>query len=47
MTRPNIGKPIKAVYIGFDEKDPRWLGAWWAGFPIIATLLLFFAGYHI
>ena len=23
--------------------DPKWLGAWWMGFPIIATLLLLFS----
>jgi len=29
--------------VDYDEKDPRWVGAWWIGFPIIATLLLFFS----
>jgi len=28
---------------GLDEKDPRWLGAWWIGFPLLATLLLLFS----
>lgn len=26
--------------VDIDTKDPRWIGAWWIGFPIIATLLL-------
>eukprot|EP00092_Neocalanus_flemingeri_P037475 GFUD01040807.1.p1 GENE.GFUD01040807.1~~GFUD01040807.1.p1 ORF type:complete len:723 (+),score=131.38 GFUD01040807.1:150-2318(+) len=28
---------------GIEEGDPRWIGAWWIGFPIIATLLLIFS----
>jgi len=28
---------------GLDEGDPRWIGAWWIGFPIIATLLIIFS----
>jgi len=26
--------------VDFDEDDPRWLGAWWLGFPVIAGFLL-------
>ena len=26
--------------VDFDEDDPRWIGAWWLGFPVIAALLL-------
>jgi len=28
---------------GLEEGDPGWIGAWWLGFPIIATLLLVFS----
>jgi len=29
--------------VDFNEKDPRWVGAWWIGFPVIALLLLLFS----
>lgn len=28
---------------GFDNNDPRWIGAWWIGFVVLAILLLFFS----
>ena len=31
------------VEVDFNEKDPRWIGAWWFGYPIIGSLILFFA----
>ena len=32
-----------SVQVDFNEKDPRWVGAWWIGFPVIAALLLLFS----
>ena len=32
-----------STQVDFNEKDPRWVGAWWIGFPIIAALLLLFS----
>ena len=29
--------------VDYGERDPRWIGAWWIGFPVIGTLLLLFA----
>ena len=29
--------------VDLNEKDPRWVGAWWIGFPVIAALLLLFS----
>ena len=26
--------------VDYGERDPRWIGAWWIGFPVIGTLLL-------
>jgi sodium-independent organic anion transporter len=43
-----MGAALLKVYVnpnvdpGFDEDDPRWIGAWWIGFIIIALLTLFF-----
>ena len=37
---------VMNISLGLDEKDPRWLGAWWIGFPLLATLLLLFSGRH-
>ena len=31
------------VDVDFGEKDPRWIGAWWFGYPIIGGLILLFA----
>ena len=31
------------VEVDFNEKDPRWIGAWWFGYPIIGGLILVFA----
>ncbi len=28
--------------IDFEEGDPRWIGAWWLGYPMIGVVLLFF-----
>ncbi|KAG1650301.1 Solute carrier organic anion transporter family member 4C1 [Nymphon striatum] len=39
----NIDKvktPIYFVDPGIDKTDPRWIGAWWIGFNVIALLLL-------
>ena len=33
----------RSTQVDFNEKDPRWVGAWWIGFPIIAALLLLFS----
>ena len=34
---------FSSVQVDFNEKDPRWVGAWWIGFPVIAALLLLFS----
>jgi len=53
LVGPTLGYMLGAkclttyVYPGlepdYDETDPRWIGAWWIGFPVIATLLLIFS----
>lgn len=34
--------PTKTPLI--DNKDPRWLGAWWFGWIILGTLMILFSG---
>ena len=34
---------IPSKSVDFDEKDPKWIGAWWLGFPIIGFLIFLFS----
>ncbi len=45
-----LGSACLALYVdpgktppGLEEGDPRWLGAWWIGFVVIAVLLMLFS----
>ena len=40
----NYFVPTVLVWADLTELDPRWMGAWWIGFPILATLLFTFSG---
>ncbi|CAG2164048.1 unnamed protein product [Oppiella nova] len=36
----NVPKKSSPMYLSISTKDPRWVGAWWIGFVVIATAIL-------